>query len=813
MSKQKAPEKKGKGVNPVMIILLVAVVVLLLIALQGGGKNKKSASPSGGGTTASDIQPPDVKSPQEALQNLGKTLVIGNELEKTKADGTQIVLPVSFDAMTRVLDNPDVDAFVRLLEKHQIQSVLVSPKIAVRNPIPKNTVRNRLALANPAGRLSATYMTRDLFVYKLTAGPPNLSQKDKSDLMAIVRSAVGVSTVKRPDNVSSLLKQKGDWHVMLTVRPDHDKHLSFHSVQTDTLEKAAVEVAGRFKRYYNRKKFDRKFGPVEAALEQRIGLELEVLFDKGVFTGQRDRIFMWRILEPGIYGVQMEIKGRQYELPTWYAVTNNYRTVASFMERIVVEKAGMPRDYWLKADVPIWRFRSIHWREKSPGGEVQDLYRANQNVYPPGGVTKEALVSSLEGFGNWFYENSRHYTDDRMIYRYFPTSNTENREYNQVRHALGAFSMAMVNEFVPKPEHKEVADACLRWMEKRIRWGGAPREQDGRIDTGSDTWQGKPLPGNDVAILEADENMYDSRKPAAWSNKMGAVAVTILGYTQYKRAGWTLTPEQEKYLEGLSKFLLYMQKEDGSFHHYYVAQKNGYYGQRNSIYPGEILYAVARLFGETGDERYKESFNASMKANLDWFKREMTQREPDGTYAEERRKELVQFQPWIAMSMEEMYRYDKNPAYLEASNLVSLWIINSYQFDETRAMYPDYLGGYLKVLDELPAMHTFVYTEGTAASYVLAREAGASEDVVGKLRRGALLAARFILQQQIREGDNDYFYPAPKRAAGGVKYCLNHNKQRIDYTYHALSSVYRILHAATPEDYAYVQSVALPPTY
>ncbi|MBN2714395.1 MAG: hypothetical protein JXX14_00995 [Deltaproteobacteria bacterium] len=813
MNKEKTPEKKGKGINPAMVVLLVIVVVLLLIALQGGGGKKSETQRAEDPKKTPAAVTAPVQSSNDALRRLGKTLVIGSALENTVADGTEVVLPKDFDAMNDVLDSKDVDAFVRLMEKHGIRSVLVSPGIAKRNPIPKNTVRNRLALANPAGRLSATYMTRDFFVYRLTAGPPPLTEKDKSDMMQIIRAQVGIPGVQRPDEMSPLLKQGGEWHVMLTVRPLHNKHLSFHSVRADTLEKAANELAGRLSRYYEKQNFARHFGPLRTALEDKLGLELEVIFDKGVFTGPRDRIFMWRILEPGIFGVEMEIGGKTFELPVWYPVANNYRTVASFMERIVHEKAGLPKDYWLRADVPIWRFRSVHWREMSPGGEVQDMYRGNQNVYPPRDVTKQALVSSLEGFGNWFYNNTRHYTDDRMIYRYYPTTNTENREYNQVRHALGAFSMAMVNEFVQKPEHKEVADSCLRWMEKRIRWGGAPRKQDGTIDTGSDTWQGKPLPGADIAILEADENMYDPKKGPAWSNKMGAVAVAILGYTQYKRAGWTLTAEQEKYLQGLANFILYMQKEDGSFHHYYVAQNNSYYGQRNSIYPGEILYAVARLYGETGDERYKAAFNASMKTNLDWFKREMSQREPDGTYAEERRKELVQFQPWIAMSMEEMYRYDKNPDYLDASNLVSQWIIDSYEFDDTRAFYPDYLGGYLKVLDELPAMHTFVYTEGTAASYVLAREAGASTEVVEKLRRGALLSARFILQQQIRENDNDFLYPVPKRAAGGVKYCLNHNKQRIDYTYHALSSIYRILHAATAEDYAYIQSVELPPAY
>ena len=87
---------------------------------------------------------------------------------------------------------------------------------------------------------------------------------------------------------------------------------------------------------------------------------------------------------------------------------------------------------------------------------------------------------------------------------------------------------------------------------------------------------------------------------------------------------------------------------------------------------------------------------------------------------------------------------------------------------------------------------------------------GAPKEVIEKLRKGALLSARFIIQMQTRPGENDYYYLNPKKAKGAVRYCMNHNKQRIDYTYHALSSMYRILHAATPEDYAFIQSIEMP---
>ncbi|MDD5308156.1 MAG: hypothetical protein PHU25_12610, partial [Deltaproteobacteria bacterium] len=112
--------------------------------------------------------------------------------------------------------------------------------------------------------------------------------------------------------------------------------------------------------------------------------------------------------------------------------------------------------------------------------------------------------------------------------------------------------------------------------------------------------------------------------------------------------------------------------------------------------------------------------------------------------------------------------------------------------------------------DELPAMHAFVYTEGTSASFDLARRAGVDPAISARLAKAALLTSRFIMQQQATPGRNDYTYPNPKKAKGGVRYCLNHNKQRIDYTYHALSSLYRILKAATDADFAAAQAIAMP---
>lgn len=794
--KEQTPKRKPN------LILIGIVIVLVWLAMWSTDKDGGDSRPA---TVTSKSKKPAVKSLEQVTKGLGKTLAIGERALGLKAEGTQILDAAKIDGLAERLEGRDVDAVTDLLEQAGIKHVLVDPDIARRNPMPQNTVKNRLALARPAGRLSAKYMTRKLFYYRLGDPPLEIPKEAKQALTAIARASFGGEETTLP-GLPEIVTKKGNWTMMMTVRPVQSGHISYHANSAKTLAEAAAELGKQGRQYYTkRKRFEKKYGPVEVALPKVITLELEVLYDEGTFVGPRDNLFLWRIIDPGIHGIRMNVGGRTHYLPPWYSVANNMRTVKSLFERVSSHLGGREKDYWKRPDAPFDRFRTVHWRETIPSGPVEDLYRFSPHVPSMKEVTRENMVKAIKGLGDWIADNQTD-PEGRYVYRYFPTQDKENDEYNMVRHCLGPFSLALTQEFAPNPKYKEKAEAGMRYIEKHLRWGGPPRKGDGTVDTSLKTWMNKPLPGKDVAILDFPEPPRGN-----WSAKLGGVAVAILGYTQYRRAGWALGPEREKVLNGLANFLLYMQNpEEGNFHHYYVAPENHFYGTRNSIYPGEILYAVARLYGETKDERYRTAFKQSMKANLEWFKGQMAQRLPDGTYEEQHRKNLVQFQPWMAMAMDEMYRYDPDPSYVEASNLVSLWILDTYQFDETRAFIPDYLGGYMKVMDELPAMHSFVYTEGVAASYDLAKRAGVEKSIVDKLRKGALLTARFLIQQQVRPGVNDFFYPNPKKAAGAVRYCMNHNKQRIDYTYHALSSAYRILRASTEEDYALAAQIPMP---
>ena len=119
-------------------------------------------------------------------------------------------------------------------------------------------------------------------------------------------------------------------------------------------------------------------------------------------------------------------------------------------------------------------------------------------------------------------------------------------------------------------------------------------------------------------------------------------------------------------------------------------------------------------------------------------------------------------------------------------------MIDNYQWTGDRAAWPDYVGGYYKLPNELPAMQTFCYSEGTAAAYDIA--ARYKPEVKDKYDMSTREALRFLRVMQFDDLDS-YFVAHPELVHGGIKYQLAENKVRIDYVGHGLSTVSQYLDA------------------
>ncbi len=722
------------------------------------------------------------------LKDAGKVLVVGgDDLAELRAPGATLVALSSERALAKLLEGRDEAAVGRALEARGFKALLADTRLARPDRLPRVTVKNTLALYRPLEHFTATYLTERAGLYTWHE-PFDVSPADAQRLVAIARQVLRTGDSMDTSHESEPLRHPRASEVSIVLR-GQGPALIWRSARRDNLVKSVVDAAlAVHERWAVRQ--ERRHGPLERALD-RLALEIEIFHDHGLL-GDRSLSLMWRAVEPGIYGVILEQpKKYRYMLPSTSVYSSRER-VEDYLASVSKE-ADLGDEGWSRSDVKLTRFRTVHFREARPGGPVVRLYRGIPPVGPEV-QTRAAYEKALALSADWLVDNQK--ADGQFMYSYFPEKDRDPNQRNIVRHGLAAYGLAMAYECDHRETTRAAAVKALEYMFESTRWGEGPPAPDGSTGP-ADEWQGKRIPRNMAYVRYTDA---DKNGPIG---KMGTVAAAVFTLTHLAGAG-DMPPEWRRTLLGYGEFLLFMQKEDGSFHHYYCTSNHSYYGTETTIYPGEILLDLSRIYGATGDEKYAEAFERGTRFYDRWWKNVSGQRLPDGTYTDPVRVDLVQFVPWISMAMADMVPrvVAAQPArardYARFGIDASVWIADEYQFDDARSFFPDYLGGYYKMATELPAMHGCVYTEGTAAAYQLARLTG--DPRRRKLHRATVLGCRFAIQQIVTPGVSDFWMPNPQRAHGGVRYSLNGNKLRIDYSYHSMSAIYQALKYMPAED-------------
>jgi hypothetical protein len=626
----------------------------------------------------------------------------------------------------------------------------------------------------------------------------------------------------------------------------------FASGRASTLA-AAARLAGRNLARLYEARAARTDGPLPEAMA-RFTVEVEVFHDwtdlhtavdpSTTEGGRRYRSFLWRAIELGLHGLAVDRDSDRYvfRLPS-DAVYSRREEVEDLLRRVcldrlrgdealraaAIETVGKPQTddelsrvlYRMEDRIRVQRFRAHHFREMTPGGS--DIRRLGRGVpplpYTAENVSRPALRNAIHWATRWLVENVQ--PDGRFRYRYQPeldyylSDSQIVEQYNEVRHGLATYALFMSHEQVPRPDLWDAAERTLRWILERTVFGpawaapdrrprlpawvstaqpfGAPTRDGGTVT--STTWR---CPHGDVREVPATMAYVRHLDNA----KMGGVAAAVLAVAEKIErvpAGQreATLEAYRPFLEGYADFLLFMQHRsgphEGDFDHYFVAPDHGHYARSTTIYPGEILFALSRIYRLTGDPRIPPAWDRSAIFWETWFDRESAIRLPDGTYEDRRRVDLVQFVPWISMACHDMFLAvrEEDPAaaarYAEFGIRASQWVVREYMFDEERSFFPEYLGGYFKWEFELPAMHSMVYAEGTAAAFGLGKLTGDAR--TEEMRRATVMGCRFATQQIVVPGLDDHFMPAPERARGGVRFGINNADMRTDYSYHTLSAL------------------------
>jgi hypothetical protein len=344
----------------------------------------------------------------------------------------------------------------------------------------------------------------------------------------------------------------------------------------------------------------------------------------------------------------------------------------------------------------------------------------------------------------------------------WPEENRYANEYNHVRHTLATWNLWEAWTLDPRPEFLEGAIRAQNWTLKSVG------EKDG------------------MAFMT-----YGGQ------TKLGSVVVALLGMIEVAKA--QNDHSHDDLMRKFGKFILFMQQDDGKFRGYWNPADGSFPDQVNDIVPGEAALALVYLSQYFDDPSYLEAIPKFFAHYKPWFEERAARKNagspwPAYTYNNDDRLELVQFGPWTVMAAS-AYTKVKPDAHdvAEFGLKVGKWMIDSYEYTEDNAPFPDYVGGYYKFEGELPAMQAFCYGEGVSAAYDMALRMDPSQSAY--FEKHARETVRFAFQMQ-HDGIDSRFYSRPMEVMGGIKYAMNEPKIRIDYVHHALSAMYQWLMAA-----------------
>ena len=335
-------------------------------------------------------------------------------------------------------------------------------------------------------------------------------------------------------------------------------------------------------------------------------------------------------------------------------------------------------------------------------------------------------------------------------------------EYNHVRHTLATWNLWEAWTLDPRPEFLEGALRAQKWT---LRWTA---EKDG------------------MAFMT-----HGGR------TKLGSVVVGLLGMIETARA--TNDHSNDELMRKFGRFVKFMQADSGTFRGYWDPATGTFPNEVNDIVPGEAALSLVYLSEYFNDPSYLETLPKFFDYYKPWYE-ERAKRKSEGgpwpayTYDNATRLELVQFGPWTVMAAAAYTRVRPEAKDVATFGLdVAKWMIDTYEYTEENAPFPDYVGGYYKFEGELPAMQAFCYAEGTAAAYDMAlRMDPAQAPFFEKHTRESI---RIGMQMQ-HDGLDSNYYSRPLEIMGGIKYSLNEPKVRIDYVHHGLSAMYQWLMAS-----------------
>ncbi len=330
-------------------------------------------------------------------------------------------------------------------------------------------------------------------------------------------------------------------------------------------------------------------------------------------------------------------------------------------------------------------------------------------------------------------------------------------KYNILRHAGTIYAMSMYHEQFPNENMRSAIERAGRYL------------QDESI---------LPIAGQDnmMAIWSKPE-VNGSNKPR--QAKLGGTGLGLLALFSIENIHPGFTPLRD--LQALGRFIVYMQKEDGSFYSKYIPSKGGRRDQWQSLYyPGEAALGLLLLYEKDPSVVWLES---AVKA-LEYLARSR------------KNSKSIPADHWALLATEKMLSFknkDEMPVSRELlinhAIQISDAILQSQVASHQRPLYD---GGFSKNGRTTP---TATRLEGLLAALSFLPS---NDEIRNRIDAAVPCGITFLLRAQVSEGKFVGALPrSVDRIDQGIQNVDKFNRRatevRIDYVQHALSAMIQYL--------------------
>jgi hypothetical protein len=712
--------------------------------------------------TAIDKAPTD-KLGKEALGRIkgngGDILVDApTKIAGLPADAKVDALLADESVKAALMANDEVAA-ADLLYKRGVRTVVVHHGVANSVDVGKR-VLSRLYHHDYLTRFQLLRVTEASYIYRVRKKVVTFEPQLAGNIIGYVRARLAGAV---PTVIPDIRSETGQWTFVATLR-GQGRELAVAFSQDTNLQKSVEELIKDLERLHRRRIEYYGFPPLKDHIKD-LKVELHRVTERAYIEPRSDE-FLNQFWELGIDGTFMLSEDRKNRavLPGSVAYTRSLNRPDRFL-RAAAKNGKMPlKRPWRETKTHFEAFRTRHYAETAAGtGGIVELFRGFKMVALEA-VTIDRVREAVVLAGEWYLANLQ--PDGSVVYKFWPEENRYANENNLVRHTLSTWNLVQAYEMDPRPEFLDAARKTLEFTQSKML---------------TETSE------------EHGEMLYYRYKNNV---KLGAVVINILGVVDLARQ--TGSKEYDDLLIKLGNFTKFMAQDNGKFLGYHVPKGHPYHGTTNDIVPGEAALALVYLADYFDDDTWLEPLDKYWEYYMPLFRERAAKKKdsapwPYYTYDNTTRLSLVQMGPWTVMAANAYHQRTGNQEIADFGLEVARWMIDTYQWSSERSPWPDYVGGYFKLREELPAMQAFCYAEGTAAAYQLAIRA--APDQIEYFETSTREAMRLGLAMQYTDLDT-YPFSRPQQVKGGIRYALNETKVRIDYVHHALSSMYQYVRAA-----------------